>query len=128
MVRAKGVHALLDFTRPREELRDDATLGHDIVQFIITTCKEVGIKVLASNLEVFDGVTSPPGFASVIMLDESHASCHCYSDEGLLAADLFTCGSRERGIKVASMVKDYILARSSYRLVSEEIRDRFIQA
>jgi len=38
------------------------------------------------------GSDSPPGFAAVIMLDESHCSAHSYADLGLIAMDLFTCG------------------------------------
>merc|ERR1719359_1581031 len=36
---------------------------------------------------------SPPGFTSVVLLDESHVTAHCYADMGLLAIDVFTCGS-----------------------------------
>jgi S-adenosylmethionine decarboxylase len=41
------------------------------------------------------GHDSPPGFAAVIMLDESHCSCHTYADLGLIAMDVFTCGNTE---------------------------------
>jgi len=55
------------------------------------------------------GHNSPPGFACVIMLDESHCSAHSYADEGLLAFDFFTCGQSdpynifEKMIKVLSI-------------------------
>jgi S-adenosylmethionine/arginine decarboxylase-like enzyme len=32
-----------------------------------------------THIEVFDGKGSPPGFASVVLLDESHISAHMYS-------------------------------------------------
>eukprot|EP00927_Polykrikos_kofoidii_P052355 TRINITY_DN4614_c0_g1_i2.p1 TRINITY_DN4614_c0_g1~~TRINITY_DN4614_c0_g1_i2.p1 ORF type:complete len:782 (+),score=59.00 TRINITY_DN4614_c0_g1_i2:309-2348(+) len=54
--------------------------------------REAGANVLMSHLEVFDGAGSPPGFASVVLLDESHLSAHCYTEDGLLAIDAFTCG------------------------------------
>jgi len=38
---------------------------------------------------------SPPGFAAIVMLDESHCSAHSYADLGLLAIDIFTCGSTD---------------------------------
>ena len=47
------------------------------------------------HLEWFDGTVSPPGFASVVLLDESHISAHCYADEGLIAIDVFTCGQAD---------------------------------
>ena len=40
----------------------------------------------------FDGTESPPGFAAVVLIDESHVSAHCYAEEGILAVDCFTCG------------------------------------
>jgi S-adenosylmethionine decarboxylase len=38
------------------------------------------------------GHDSPPGFAAVVLLDESHCSAHSYADLGLVAMDVFTCG------------------------------------
>jgi S-adenosylmethionine decarboxylase len=39
------------------------------------------------------GQDSPPGFTCIVMLDESHVSAHTYADLGLIALDVFTCGS-----------------------------------
>jgi len=39
------------------------------------------------------GSDSPPGFAAVVLLDESHCSAHTYADLGLIAMDVFTCGN-----------------------------------
>ncbi|MGB0602901.1 MAG: S-adenosylmethionine decarboxylase family protein, partial [Candidatus Poseidoniaceae archaeon] len=52
-----------------------------------------GARRVHSHVENFDGTVSPPGFASVVLLDESHVSAHCYSDTGLLAVDAFSCGN-----------------------------------
>ena len=40
-----------------------------------------------SHVEIFDGTTSPPGFAAVVLLDESHFTAHCYSSKGWLSID-----------------------------------------
>ena len=48
-----------------------------------------------SHIEIFDGSKSPPGFAAVVLLDESHLTAHCYSDKGWLSIDCFTCGSTD---------------------------------
>jgi S-adenosylmethionine decarboxylase len=45
----------------------------------------------------FNGADSPPGFAAVVLIDESHVSAHCYSNRGLLAIDIFTCGGNDPG-------------------------------
>jgi len=41
------------------------------------------------------GSDSPPGFAALVMLDESHCSAHTYADLGLIAMDIFTCGKTD---------------------------------
>ncbi len=46
-----------------------------------------------SHVETFDGSGAPPGLASIALIDESHMSAHCYSDQGKLAFDVSTCGS-----------------------------------
>jgi S-adenosylmethionine decarboxylase len=41
------------------------------------------------------GSDSPPGFTAVVVLDESHCSVHTYADFGLMAIDIFTCGTTD---------------------------------
>jgi len=48
-----------------------------------------------SQVRYHFGHNSPPGFTCVVVLDESHCSAHTYADEGLIALDVFTCGSTE---------------------------------
>lgn len=90
----RGNHKVIDFTNAvvvggAAEVDAVATA---LVERMATAAREAGANVLMTHHEVFDGATSPPGFASVVLLDESHLSAHCYSDEGLLAVDVFTCG------------------------------------
>ena len=54
-----------------------------------------GARRVHSHNEEFDGTLSPLGFASVVLLDESHVSAHCYSETGLLAIDAFSCGNTD---------------------------------
>jgi S-adenosylmethionine decarboxylase len=54
--------------------------------------KNANVREVHSHVEEFTGVQSPPGFAAVVLLDESHVSAHCYYEKGLLAVDAFTCG------------------------------------
>ncbi|GIT42033.1 MAG: hypothetical protein Ct9H300mP10_10430 [Methanobacteriota archaeon] len=50
-----------------------------------------------AHVAQFDGSETPPGFAAVVLIDESHVSAHCYSESGLLAIDIFTCGDSDPG-------------------------------
>ena len=54
-----------------------------------------GARRVHSHNEDFDGSVSPPGFAAVVLLDESHVSAHCYSESGMLAIDAFSCGNTD---------------------------------
>jgi len=50
---------------------------------------------VVSQIRYKFGLDSPPGFTAVVMLDESHCSAHTYADLGLVAMDVFTCGTTE---------------------------------
>jgi S-adenosylmethionine decarboxylase len=54
--------------------------------------KRAGATVI-SQIRYQFGLGSPPGCTAIVMLDESHCSVHTYADLGLVAMDVFTCGS-----------------------------------
>jgi S-adenosylmethionine decarboxylase len=61
----------------------------ELMQYAVKTAN---VREVHAHVEEFDGTQSPPGFAAVVLLDESHVSAHCYYGKGLLAIDAFTCG------------------------------------
>jgi S-adenosylmethionine/arginine decarboxylase-like enzyme len=78
---------------------------------MIALAAQHGVRVVHRKVEVFDGTLSPPGFASCALIDESHMSAHCYSDQGQLAFDVFTCGSEPDNVrKVARDVLVFLKA------------------
>ena len=87
----KGKHLLIDCRNvPREVCLDDALL----LDAMAEAARSAGATVVAQTRYRF-GHNSPPGFAAVVMLDESHCSAHSYADLGLMALDIFTCGSTD---------------------------------
>ena len=56
--------------------------------------RKAGANVI-SQVRYHFGHNSPPGFTAVVVLDESHCSAHTYADLGLIALDVFTCGTTE---------------------------------
>lgn len=62
----------------------------ELMQYAV---KSANVREVHAHVEEFDGTQSPPGFAAVVLLDESHVSAHCYYGKGLLAIDAFTCGN-----------------------------------
>lgn len=97
---AHGQHIFLDYTGFFPAEHQDGTWVLDILQQVVarSSAKEVH-----AHVELFDGVTSPPGFAAVVLLDESHLTAHCYSNLGWLAIDAFTCGGTDPTEMVADL-------------------------
>lgn len=86
---AKGKHLLIDCRNVSRELLLNDGLVLDVMA---RAAKKAGSTVISQMRYKF-GHDSPPGFAVLVMLDESHCSAHCYADLGIMAMDVFTCGS-----------------------------------
>ena len=87
----RGTHLLIDCTKvPRSVCLDDARM----LDAMARAAKRAGANVVSQVRYQF-GHNSPPGFTAVVMLDESHCSAHTYADLGLIALDVFTCGSTD---------------------------------
>ena len=68
-----------------------------MLQVMRDCVNRAGIREVHAHVAQFDGRESPPGFAAVVLIDESHVSAPCYSESGLLAIDIFTCGDSAPG-------------------------------
>lgn len=87
----KGSHLLIDCRGvPESVCLDDAAM----LDAMARAAKKAGSTVV-SQIRYHFGHNSPPGFAAVVMLDESHCSAHCYADTGQIALDIFTCGGTD---------------------------------
>lgn len=87
----KGKHLLVDCCEvPREVCLDD----QGFLQAMARAAEKAGATVI-SQVRYRFGEESPPGFAAVVLLDESHCSAHSYADLGLIAIDVFTCGKAD---------------------------------
>ncbi|NIL97460.1 MAG: adenosylmethionine decarboxylase [Planctomycetales bacterium] len=85
----KGTHLLIDCRNvSRDVCLDDA----GILNAMAEAARSAGATVISQARYRF-GHNSPAGFTAVVLLDESHCSAHSYASEGLMAIDIFTCGS-----------------------------------
>ena len=85
----KGEHIFLDIT---DFYIKDLKEGSEYIFNLMKKSIELtNIKIKHSKLIILDDNT-PEGFTSVLLLDESHITCHSYTKLGLLAFDIFTCG------------------------------------
>jgi len=89
---SKGKHVTLDYIGYVSPNGNDAEW---MLALLSEAAAKAGAREVHAHAEPFDGSVSPPGFAAVILLDESHVSAHCYSERGLLAIDAFTCGEAD---------------------------------
>ncbi|MEZ6045545.1 MAG: adenosylmethionine decarboxylase [Planctomycetaceae bacterium] len=87
----RGTHLLIDCCNvPREVCLDDKAM----LEAMANGARKAGANVI-SQVRYHFGHNSPPGFTAVCVLDESHCSAHTYADLGLVALDVFTCGSTD---------------------------------
>lgn len=120
---ARGKHIFVDYS---EFFPSSLFDGKKMLELMKQAVAKSGAREVHAHVEIFDGSVSPPGFAAVVLLDESHLSAHCYSDQGLLAIDAFTCG----GTDPTSIVEDlkqtlYDLSPSTV-MMQENSVDRFL--
>ncbi len=117
-----GKHILMDYVDYIPPRKED---GDWLLGILRDSVRDSGVIEVHSHVESFDGTKSPTGFASVVLIDESHVSAHCYSERGLLAVDVFTCGKHDPEI-IAKMIHERLRSEiPSLRLVFRKSVDRF---
>ena len=121
--RPQGAHVFLDYVNA-------FFAGEDDYRWLFSTMREAVAQSTATevhaHLAPFDGSTSPPGFAAVVLIDESHITAHCYADRGLLAVDCFTCGDTDPEL-IASYLDERLTKRFPNRKRMRKDRvNRFI--
>ena len=123
MMNAHGTHIFLDFTGYEAQVDED---GAWMLELLERAVAQSDARNVHANVVQFDGTVSPVGFAAVVLLDESHVSAHCYSDQGWLEVDCFTCGGTD-----PATIADYIqeeLTNTMPNLILERrsVHDRFL--
>ena len=120
---AHGQHVVLDLT-------GYASPGPDEAAWVLSVLEEAvarsGARNVHAHAEVFDGSLSPPGFAAVVLLDESHLSAHCYADRGWLAIDCFTCGGTDAQGIVDDVLNAFMADMPSLVVRQRVVLDRFL--
>ena len=123
-VNGRGLHIFLDYIDYTPPVEND---GEWMLNKLRDIVKKSGIREVHSHVEKFDGTKSPPGFAAVILVDESHVTAHCYSNIGLLAIDVFTCGNNDPQVVVDNLKELFSEKINGIKLVREEKISRFIK-
>jgi S-adenosylmethionine decarboxylase len=117
-----GSHVLLDYVGYQRSEEGD---GEWVLSVLRGCVRESGVREVHSHVEIFDGAQSPLGFAAAVLIDESHVTAHCYSERGLLAIDVFTCGGSDSD-SLADMIHERIVSENpGVRLVFRKRVERF---
>ena len=94
----------------------------ELMQYAVKTAN---VREVHAHVEEFDGTQSPPGFAAVVLLDESHVSAHCYYGKGLLAIDASTCGGGDPSLIIDIIQNKLSSEMKSIQQVSRNEIKRF---
>ena len=123
MVKAHGKHVYLDYIGYQHDGSND---GKRMLQIMLDSVKSANIRAVHSHVEEFDGTISPPGFAAVVLLDESHITAHCYYEKGWLAFDAFTCGMGNPDIIADHIEKSLKEKMPDLYQMRRDVVDRFL--
>ncbi len=123
MVRAHGKHVYIDYTGYQY---DELNNGEKILEIMIQSTRVANIRPVFSHVEEFDGQSSPPGFAAVVLLDESHITAHCYYEKGWLAIDAFTCGDGDPDLIAEYITRNLEIRMPGLQQMRRELVDRFL--
>ena len=124
MNKAHGKHVYVDYVGFQPE--QSSTDGRWVLKILQNAVNKCGIREVHSHVEIFDGEHSPPGFAAVVLIDESHISAHCYSERGWLAIDAFTCGDHDPENIVDIIHESLTLSSPNIILMRRDTVNRFI--
>lgn len=116
-----GKHVMMDCVYNPKDKEPSFLMNHifDLIDYSIK---------MNSNMKIihkFKHLFHPPdqaGFSIIYSLDSSHASCHCYSDKGLLSFDVYTCGDNSPSdimIEIYTKLKNGILPSIKTTSLSE---------
>lgn len=124
---SKGLHTLIDITGfyvRKPFLYQRCLSMKDRFEMI---CNNNHLRVVGSGHKVFDNETvSPPGWTMFLMLDESHISTHCYTDQGKMALDIFTCcPNPQNHINAVNDITRYIIDDYHAEIKSNQTISRF---
>ena len=123
MVKAHGKHVYIDYIGYQY---DGSNNGEKILEIMIQSASVANIRPVFSHVEEFDGQSSPPGFAAVVLLDESHITAHCYYEKGWLAFDAFTCGDGNPDLIADFITKNLRINMPDLQQMRRELVDRFL--
>ena len=123
-VNHKGKHVFLDFINfyVEDDLKECCQYIFEVMKdsLKLTTMKNMHSKMIMLDTDTEEG------FTSVILLDESHITCHSYTKLGLLALDVFTCGETNPEIVSNYIRKELEIKYPDILCTNSKTHERFV--
>ena len=114
----RGIHFMLDYTNVVHS--EPVVFCHLVEKIIDQAIQESEINKVNQCSTIFDDETTPPGFTMCFLIDESHITAHSYSNLGMLAIDIFTCGDIEKGKKARNLINQAIKLQFPKAILKQE--------
>lgn len=89
MYKTRGRHIVADFFGCKSEDLDDE---RKLIRILRGAAKKANSTILQHSSYKF----TPQGVTAVVLLEESHISCHTYPEFGFIAVDIYTCGKQTK--------------------------------
>ena len=93
-----GKHLLLEVYNVNFSLLNDSTSLQEVMERGIKRAK-------MTILNIFSHSFTPQGCTVVIALAESHVSCHTWPENGCIAIDVYTCGTKNPKLIALELLK-----------------------
>eukprot|EP00041_Stephanoeca_diplocostata_P002244 m.24783 g.24783 ORF g.24783 m.24783 type:complete len:161 (+) comp13108_c0_seq3:383-865(+) len=120
-----GRHHMVDVTGAVINDENLNRVGHGMVNAMEAQARSAGARPVHKHIQIFDDSVSPPGFTSVVLLDESHITAHCYSRTGEIALDVFTCGAAHKADTILENMSEWLQTRFPEAEVTSSSMSRF---
>lgn len=98
MYKTDGRHIVADFWGCPKKLLTD---NNKILNILKKTAEAAGATIIAEKNFKF----KPFGLTAVVLLQESHISCHTYPEYDFMALDIYTCGKHTNPQKGLAYLK-----------------------
>lgn len=97
-----GKHCMVDLIQFRCQ-PEDGDRVHELMKRVITDY--TNMTIVGESKKIF-APEEESGFTSILLLNSSHMSCHCYSNKcgGLLSIDIYTCNPEGGNCPVQAMM------------------------
>lgn len=120
----RGTHVFIDFINFYDNNLEDCC--NYIFEVMNSAIKQTNMKNMFGKMIMLKDDTEE-GFTSVILLDESHVTCHSYTKLGLLALDVFTCGKTNPEIVANYIIKELVIKYPNIKCTNYESHKRFLE-